>query len=62
MLPARKLQDRGVGRKIGLFRPVSRNLNLALPNLILYKRGLIGIQPAPWRRAVLEVDDAFANT
>src|SRR4051794_10051412 len=37
----------GAGLKITVFEPIPRNSNLALPHSFLYKRGLIGIQPAP---------------
>src|SRR5947209_11852001 len=48
MSGARKLPGcSGVGLKIAVFEPIPRNLNLALAHSILYKRGLIGIQPAP---------------
>src|SRR5205085_9833048 len=49
----------GKSRFLGRF---SRNLNLALPTSILYKRGLIGIQPARPAAGVRKADDAFDNT
>jgi large subunit ribosomal protein L32 len=43
----KRLGCSGAGPKIAVFEPIPRNSNLALPHSFLYKRGLIGMQPAP---------------
>jgi large subunit ribosomal protein L32 len=49
----------GAGLKIAVFEPIPRNSNLALPHSFLYKRGLIGIQPAPSAPGRPDRDDAL---